>query len=367
MTEIAERECLARLATATAEIQRISKAVQQNPTLTTIIANCGPASQGLGELIERWVVSLDKTQPSPETTARRAQTWFKRLAYAAASLVFLSSVFGNYVLYAGRPTPGGAALSGVSALHLGLAVVGIAIAWFVSWRDFHGNWFRNRAQAEEKRLEHYEFVLASRVNVSVDHSAALRFEYVREFLLDGQHGQRAFFQDRKAKARGVLARLRLLRSIAYIAIAAIALPHVARGITAYWPAGLANPWIQWSVTIAINQEQLCTFVGLVGTAAIALLAAFGSISLAARNAKKYAEMKTFLDDVHAEHVPWLRNAASRGDAQSHASIMEFWTDLRSILEREHKDWLDQSMQNARSVLADLKRTVSPELGTDKAP
>ena len=123
------------------------------------------------------------------------------------------------------------------------------------------------------------------------------------------------------------------------------------------PATYAKHWVTVSLLDLIDgREKLFTFVGLLSTCLLALLAGIGAISLAARNAEQYGSMAAFLDHVLAEQIPRLRSAAESGRNEGRDSILAFWRDLRGLLQREHNDWAYHSLKRAEDAMNDILST-----------
>jgi len=309
----------------------------------------GPAAGPLERiLLQPSLGAIMASFNAADAKASAAQSHYKRLAKTSAVASFLAVVIASALLLPRATVVPPVSLTLATFVQFALLAVSFMCSLWTGFARPFETWMRQRAQAETKRIELFDTVLAASEMAQPGELPLLplQLEYVRRFQLDVQ---RAYYKRRGRQHLWVARRGVVLRALALLIIAIAVIPVLANLRGSGWiPQSLAPVFNRLPEPAELAQRVFLS-LGLIGGALQGLLAAYALLGQDERNAARYADTSQNLEAL--AHGP-LSEARAAAAAGTRGPVLTFVALLHQQISSEHREWV-------------ALRTIAPDLSLDR--
>jgi hypothetical protein len=260
---------------------------------------------------------------------------------------------GGIVLYIGSVLPDRQSLqTTIGVVQFVLLVISLLGSLALYTLKPFRSWRQSRGEAEAERIRVFALMMASRDGGDARDPLLLplQLECFRRHLLEDQLD---FFTRRGPQHQRTSRRAQILRGLALALIVLAAMPLLAKLEIFAWLPTWVRTLMGWLPLEGKGVHEMYALGGLIGGALQGLLAALAVLSLAERNAEKYARMAERLEDYAKGRLPNARAAAAAGNG---LEVGEFARQVASDLAAEASEWV--AVQEALASIT-LERLTLP--------
>ncbi len=279
-----------------------------------------------------------------DTTAKAAQTHYKRLARIAALTSFAAVVLGGILLLPRHAPIPAYILTTASIIQVSLLVCSFVSSLTLAFSKPFNAWMHARAEAETARIGLFNAVLAADEQPRSGELdlLPLQLEYLRRYQLNVQ---RAYYKLRGAQHARAVKRAGLIRIFGLLLVALAAVPLALRVIGPELTPEILQPVATYFSKSPEAAQRIVLAMSVVGGALQGALAAYALMSQDERNAARYLDTSQNLEDLAGRPLDEARAAASENDRES---VLAFAALLHEQISSEHREWIA-----LRSVVPDL--------------
>jgi len=277
-----------------------------------------------------------------------AQDRYKLFARISAITSFATVVIASVLLLPQPDQISPGLLSDSVVLQCGLLAISFASSLWLNYKRPFDDWMRQRAEAESKRVELFDRVVAASEIPQTGELPLLplQLEYVRRFQLDVQS---AYYKGRGRQHQSAAWHATIWRSVALLIVAIAAIPMIDSLRGGGWLPSVVDASVAILPKPGELAQRLFLSLGLVGGALQGLLASYGLLSQHERNASRYLDTSRNLEDLAGRPLEEARIGAAADDS---SRVLTFVALLHQQISSEHREWV-------------ALRSIAPELSLDR--